>query len=141
MILYITCCIENMNLSVRLSGIPNAGSGLFTADPINKGDLLVEYTGEWTTWNNVKADWENFYLYVVDDDHVINAKDHPESYARYVNDAAGLFVVKGLSNNCEFIQIDGRVYIKAIRDILAGEEILVGYGSEYWDTIRKNNSR
>jgi hypothetical protein len=127
-----------MNLSVRTSQIPKAGKGLFADEDIPRGSLVVEYTGEWTTWAQVKDDWQNFYLYVIDDDHVINARNYPDVYARYANDAEGLTAVKGLRNNCEFVNIEGKVFIKAIKDIKAGEEILVGYGKEYWDTVRKN---
>jgi SET domain-containing protein len=31
-----------------------------------------------------------------------------------------------------------KVYITALRDLEAGEEIFVGYGKEYWDAIRYN---
>ena len=128
-----------MNLSVKQSGIPNTGKGLFTDDAIAGGTIIVEYTGEVTTWVSVKDDWQNVYIYFINEDYVINAKNHPEAYARYANDAEGLMNVKGLGNNCEFANIDGRVYIKSIKDIAAGEEILVGYGNDYWETVRKNS--
>lgn len=128
-----------MNLSVRPSQIPNAGMGLYTEEAISAGTLIVEYTGEITTWDAVKSDWKNMYIYFVNDDHVINAKDQPESYGRYANDAQGLTHSKNLSNNCEFANIDGRIYIKALKNIAANEELLVAYGEDYWETVRKNS--
>ncbi len=55
-----------------------------------------------------------------------------------MNDAKGLNKVKGLNNNAEFIREKFKVFIEAIRDIPAGAEILVSYGKEYWQVIRKN---
>ena len=47
--------------------------------------------------------------------------------------------MKGLKNNAQYVHDKkGRVYLEAKRDIEAGEEILVGYGAEYWDTVREN---
>ena len=113
--------------------------GLFTDDPIPAGTLIVEYTGKATTWSQVKNDWQNVYIYFVSDDYVIDAKNYPESYARYANDAAGLTFVKGMVNNAEFTNIDNRIFIRAITDIPAGNEILVGYGAAYWEVLRKNS--
>ncbi|MDE3250465.1 MAG: SET domain-containing protein, partial [Bacteroidota bacterium] len=58
--------------------------------------------------------------------------------ARYANDAAGLVRVKGLRNNSVYTIKKKRVYITAMRNIEPGEEILVGYGKEYWDVVREN---
>jgi SET domain-containing protein len=43
-----------------------------------------------------------------------------------------------LNNNAEFIREKFKIFIEAIRDIPAGGEILVSYGKEYWQVIRKN---
>jgi SET domain-containing protein len=120
------------------STIPNTGTGLFTAEDINKGELIVEYTGEITTWDEVKHDASNAYIYFVNEDYVINAKNTPGVIARYANDAHGLTRVKGKFNNSKFANVDGKIFIKATRHIKAGEEILVDYGKDYWETVRKN---
>ena len=129
-----------MDLIVKPSQIPHAGMGLYTGEPITEGTLIVEYTGEITNWASVKGDWENVYIYYVTEDFVIDAKDYPESYGRYANDATGLTHTKKVSNNSEFINIEGKIYIKALRNISAGEEILVAYGDDYWETIRRNKA-
>jgi len=128
-----------MNLLIKTSQIPGAGMGLYSNDAIAKDTIIVEYTGEITNWAKVKDDWQNVYIYFLSDDHVINAKNYPDVYARYANDARGSAKVKTLRNNSEFVNIDDRVYIRSINDIAAGEEILVGYGEDYWKTIRKNS--
>lgn len=129
---------ELNHLFVDKSSIPSAGSGLFTSRNIEKGELVIEYTGDITTWEEVRHDAENLYIYFVNDNYVINAKEHPEAIARYANDAQGLTRLPDLHNNSRFINIRGRIFIKATKHIQAGSEILVNYGKSYWDTVRKN---
>ena len=112
---------------------------MFTSRNIEKGELIIEYTGNVTTWENVRHDAANLYIYFVNEDHVINAKDHSESIARYANDANGLTRIDGLHNNSRFVNINGKIFIKATRLIRAGEEILVNYGKTYWETVKKNS--
>jgi SET domain-containing protein len=126
------------HLFVDKSSIPAAGSGLFTSVDIEKGQLVIEYTGEITTWEEVRHDADNLYIYFVNDDYVINAQEHPEAIARYANDAHGLTRVPGLHNNSRFVNIGGKIFIKAAKLIKAGSEILVDYGKSYWETVKKN---
>ena len=126
------------HLYVDNSSIPAAGKGLFTSADIEKGEIVTEYVGEITTWENVRHDAGNLYIYFVNEDHVINAKDRADAIARYANDAHGLMRVPGLHNNSRFVNINGRIFIKATRLIKAGSEILVNYGKSYWETIKKN---
>jgi SET domain-containing protein len=125
-------------LYVGRSNIPGSGKGLFTREAINKGELVIEYTGKIRKWDEVKDDPSNLYIYYVDDDYVIDAKNSPEVVARYANDAEGVTQVNGLENNCTFVNIDNRIYIKAIKNIPAHTEILVEYGENYWETVKKN---
>jgi SET domain-containing protein len=62
-----------------------------------------------------------------------------KALARFANDARGLAKIKGIKNNSKYVMEKKRVFIEAIRDIQAGEEILVPYGKEYWDVIKQNN--
>ena len=126
------------DLFVDNSSIPSAGKGLFTSRDIEKGELVVEYTGDVTTWEEVRHDPTNLYIYFVNDNYVINAKEHPQSIARYANDAHGLTKVPGLHNNSRFVNINGKIFIKSTRRIKAGSEILVDYGKSYWETVKKN---
>ncbi|MFY7900494.1 MAG: SET domain-containing protein [Chitinophagaceae bacterium] len=126
-------------LFIHPSIIPNAGMGLFTSLPIKKGTRIVEYKGRITTWENAcHKGGNNPYIFFVNKDYVIDGLTYKKSFARYINDAKGLTRIKGISNNTQFI-VDGvRVYIEAIKNIPANTEILVGYGKEYWDTIKEN---
>ena len=67
----------------------------------------------------------NGYVFYINRHHVIDAKDTIKALGRYANDADGLFKIKGLVNNSNYVTIGGRIYIKAIKDIIAGVEILV----------------
>lgn len=125
-------------LYVDNSSIPSAGSGLFTSKDIAKGEFVVEYTGDVTTWEDVRHDANNVYIYFVNDNYVINAKEHPEAIARYANDAHGLTRLPGLHNNSRFVNVNGKIFIKATKLVKAGSEILVDYGKSYWDTVREN---
>ena len=62
----------------------------------------------------------------------------PEVKARYANDAKGLTKIKGVNNNCSYEVWKRSGWIKAEKNIKAGEEILVSYGAEYWRDIRYN---
>jgi len=120
--------------------LPKAGKGLFTKVSIKKGTRIVEYKGRIQPWREVKAqDGYNGYLMYITRNTVINALRAIKTFGRYANDASGLVKIKGLRNNTESISEGKRCFIEATRTIHAGEEILVGYGREYWTLIKKIN--
>lgn len=126
-------------LVVKTSTLPNAGNGLFTKTFIAAGTRIVEYKGRITTWKEVEDDHDNAYLFTVTEDHVIDARKALKTFARYANDARGFTRIKGLTNNCYYVQDEeNRVFIEAKRDIPAGGEIFVGYGNDYWKVMREN---
>lgn len=140
----VTYNIENMALlekflTVKESTIPGAGMGLFTKEPIPKGTRVIEYKGKVTSWKKADhMDGLNPYIFYVNAYHVIDTLHCKKSLARYANDAKGLKKIKGITNNCKFVIEDLRVFLEAEKNIEAGSEILVGYGQEYWDTVKKN---
>ena len=126
------------HLWVKRSTLPNAGKGLFTRVDIPKGTRIVEYKGRIQPWQAVKdEDGINGYLMYINRKVIINALPSIKSLGRYANDAQGLVRVKGVRNNAEYVSEGKRCFIEATRNIKAGEEILVGYGKEYWALIRK----
>ena len=128
------------HLFIKRSGIPTAGKGLFTKVQIDKGADIIEYTGKITTWKKVlEGKSFNGYVFYVNRNHVIDAKYHLKSLGRYVNDANGLIKKKGIINNAKYVETDGRVFVRAIRNIPPGGEVFVSYKKEYWDVIRYNN--
>lgn len=127
-------------LRIKKSILPKAGKGLFTTKPIPKGTLIAEYKGRITQWKDVDdKDKNNNYIFYVKKDHVIDARPYKKAKARYANDARGLERIPGITNNADYVEDGVRIFIEAKKDIPAGAEILVGYGKDYWDTVRKNN--
>src|SRR6476620_2284827 len=90
-------------LVVKTSTIPGAGLGLFTDIAIPKGTKIVEYKGRITTWKEVKNDSGNGYIYTINNNHVIDAQKTLKALARYANDARGIVRVKGITNNCTYV--------------------------------------
>jgi SET domain-containing protein len=81
-------------------------------------------------------DHENAYLFYISSKVVLDPTVGKLPFAAYANDARGLAREAHLSNNAEYIVEGQRCFIDARKDIQKGEEILVGYGWEYWKVIR-----
>jgi SET domain-containing protein len=111
-------------IQVRRSGVH--GKGVFAVAPIAAGDKVIEYTGEVITWKEAlrrhphdPADPNHTFFFHIDDKHVIDAKVGGNA-ARWINHAC--------DTNCEADEDDGRIFIKAKRDLLPGEELFYDYG-------------
>ncbi len=129
------------DLVVKKSQIPNSGKGLYTKRDIKKGERFVEYVGEIITENELeeRADKNIYgYAFYINKKTCIDAYYHPEALARFANDATGFGKIKGLKNNCCYDIWKKRGWIKAEKNIKAGEEIFVDYGKEYWKDIQYN---
>lgn len=125
-------------LFVKTSTIPNAGKGLFTKLNIPKGTRIVEYKGRRTVWKEVANAHDNYYLYTINRNNVIDAGKTLKALARYANDARGLVKIKGLSNNCVYVNDGNRAFIESVKDIPAGAEIFVDYTQDYWKVLKEN---
>jgi uncharacterized protein len=126
-------------LVVKESTIPGAGKGLFTTHPIPKGTRIVEYKGRRSSWKEANhQEGMNGYIFFINRNNVIDAANHKSALARYANDAKGIGKVTKLTNNASYVRDGYKVYIEAVKDIPAGAEILVSYGKDYWDVIRRN---
>lgn len=131
--------LRSSQLIVKKSRLPGAGKGLFTKIAIAKGTRIVEYKGKIRKWKNIQySEADNPFIMYVTADHVIDAGPLKSAKARYANDAKGLTKVPGLLNNSSYQRTGNQIFIKAMNNIPAGAEILVGYGKEYWDTMREN---
>ena len=127
------------HLIVKRSTLKGAGKGLFTTRDIPRGAKIVEYKGKVTSWKEVDSHQGfNGYIYYVNRQHVIDARPAKAAIARYANDARGIVRTGGINNNCTYIIEGLKVYIKSMRNIPSGSELLVGYGKEYWQIIREN---
>jgi SET domain-containing protein len=110
---------------VRKSGVH--GRGVFATRPIPAGDVIFEYVGEVISWTEAlrrhphdPSDPHHTFYVHVDDDHVIDGKVGGNS-SRWINHSC--------EPNCEADQTDdGRVFVKALRDLAPGEELCYDYG-------------
>ena len=106
-----------MSIIVRSSSIHAAGC--YAVAPIRKGARVAEYDGPRLT----KRQADKLY------------KDSPVTYLFGIGDGSvvidghsmAMFINHSCNPNCETEEIRGRVWIRAIRDIAAGEEITYDY--------------
>jgi len=111
-------------IQVRRSGVH--GKGVFAVQPIARGEVLIEYTGERITWPQAldrhphdPSQPDHTFYFHIDDEHVIDANVGGNA-ARWINHAC--------NPNCIADEVDGRIFIKARRAIKPGEELFYDYG-------------
>ncbi len=99
------------------------GKGVFAARAISKGERIIEYKG--TLITEAEADdrygddeTNHTFLFLLDNDMVIDAYRGGNS-ARWINHSC--------NPNCEPMEEGNRLYIDAIRNIKAGEELAYEY--------------
>jgi len=108
-------------ISVRRSNIH--GKGVFATASIAKGTRIIEYKGRRMSERAADdqygdGDGPHTFLFLLDDEIVIDA-NHGGNSARWIN--------HGCDPNCEAVEEDGRMFIEAVRDIRAGEELTYDY--------------
>lgn len=117
--------MSKARIEVRDSAIH--GRGVVALTPIAKGKKIVEYTGERIDWDEAlrrhphdpKQPNHTFYFHL-DTGQVIDAL-HGGNSSRWINHSC--------DPNCEAEETpEGRVFIKALRDLLPGEELFYDYG-------------
>lgn len=106
------------------------GLGLFTAQPIKKGDFIIEYTGEKITEAEANRRGGQ-YLFQLNDEYVIDGKGR-ENPARYINHSCRPNCYPEIDEDEKYI----RIYAK--RGIKSGEELNYNYGKEFWNTHIKS---
>jgi uncharacterized protein len=111
-------------IQTRRSGVH--GNGVFAVQDIAAGETLIEYKGEVISWKEAlrrhphdPSQPNHTFYFHIDDKHVIDGK---------VNGNASKWINHACDPNCEADEQDGRVFIKALRDIAAGEELNYDYG-------------
>ena len=101
----------------------SAGLGLFAARPYKKGERIIEYFGRVLSKEEEYTS-RSKYLFEVNSRKTIDGTMR-ENFARYINHSC--------RPNCEPETVRGRVWIDAIKNIKAGEELSYDYGDEYFD--------
>ena len=105
-----------MGLIIRSSDIHAAGC--YTTTLIKKGSMVIEYTGPLISKDEGDKRYEGreyTYLFGMDDGRVIDG----HGMAAFINHSC--------DPNCETDEIDGKLWIIALRDIQAGEELSYDY--------------
>src|SRR5262249_37073616 len=111
-------------LSVKPS--PIHGIGAFAATEIRRGTRIIEYVGELITKAESlqRCAANNEYIFALDDARHLDGN---------VDWNAARFLNHSCAPNCEALLEDGHIWIVALRDILAGEEITFNYGYDLVD--------
>ncbi len=102
----------------------SAGLGLFALEDIPKEQFIIEYTGERIS-NDEANRRGGQYLFFVTDKLCIDGKGR-EHMARYINHACRP------NAEAEHDEDGDRIYIRACKNIKAGEEITYHYGTDFF---------
>jgi SET domain-containing protein len=115
---------SNRRFQVRRSSVH--GRGVFAVAPIARDELIIEYTGEVIGWPEAlrrhphdPEDPNHTFYFSLEGGKVIDAKVGGNS-SRWINHAC--------EPNCQADETDGRVFIRALRDLQPGDELFYDYG-------------
>jgi transposase InsO family protein len=117
-------------LRIKKSTIPRAGKGLFAARPLPVKHL-IPYTGDLV---QIRSGQGGTYYLQVRRGEAVDAARKNAGEGRWVNDPKG----SAKRANCEFsLSSPGRrgpkvAFVRTLRPIPEGEELLVAYGNQYW---------
>ncbi len=99
---------------------------MFALQDLAEGETLIEYVGEIISWDEAQdrhphdpKDPNHTFYFHVNEDKVIDAL-HGGNSSRWINHSC--------DPNCEADEDNERVFIKALRNIKAGEELNYDYG-------------
>jgi SET domain-containing protein len=116
--------IRGRRIQTRRSGVH--GKGVFATQDVAEGETLIEYLGEVITWKEAlrrhphdPAQPNHTFYFHIDDKRVIDGK---------VDGNAAKWINHSCDPNCEADEVDGRIFIKALRPIPAGQELNYDYG-------------
>jgi SET domain-containing protein len=118
----------------EISGLPDAGQGLYTAIKIYKDEIIALYKGEILTdteaEKRITSGTDQYFINMLDGRIMDSMKTR--CFAKYANDAAGK-ANSGLKNNAKIsIDEEENICLVAIKNISPGEEIFCSYGKKYW---------
>jgi len=109
-------------------GRARTGLGLFATKPIKKNSRIAEYKGRLLTTkaaNKIEANG-NRYLYEINSRWTVDGTPR-SNIARYANHSC--------NPNAETYNVKRRVFIRAMRNIKPGEEIVYDYGVDYLKNV------
>ena len=115
-----------MNIRVRVGPSRIAGQGLFAEQAIKQGTKIIRYVGERIPHEESERRLAagNAYIFGLDERYSIDGSTRKNT-ARYINHSC--------DPNCQTEQFGRIIWIVAMRDIQAGEELTYNYGYEMND--------
>jgi SET domain-containing protein len=110
-----------MNIQVRVGPSRIAGQGLFAAQDITKGTRIIQYIGAKIpkAESAERLAQGNAYIFAFNERYDIDGKTL-KNKARYINHSC--------EPNCEAVVTKRTIWIVALRDMQAGEELSYNYG-------------
>jgi uncharacterized protein len=102
------------------------GQGGFAKARLSAGGRVIEYVGERITKAESarRCEAQNWFIFGLDEEFDIDGKVE-WNLARFLNHSC--------EPNCEAVCEEGRIWLVALRDIEAGEEITFNYGYDLED--------
>jgi SET domain-containing protein len=121
-----------VRIEVRESGVH--GHGVYAMESIANGTRIIEYTGQRVSWEGAPNDENDphTFNFGLDNGEVINPEIGGND-ARWINHSC--------DPNCEAIEDDDRIFIDALRDIQAGEELFYDYALEIDEPITEESKK
>jgi SET domain-containing protein len=109
-------------------GRARTGLGLFATKPIKKRSRIAEYKGPLLSFKDAeKAEARgNRYLYEISKNFTVDGAAR-SNIARYANHSC--------NPNADTYSVKHRVFIRALRNIKPGEEIVYDYGIDYLKNV------
>jgi len=121
-----------VRIEVRKSGVH--GRGVYATQFIPEGTRIIEYTGERVSEEAAPNDEDNphTFNFGLENGEVINPEIGGND-ARWINHCC--------DPNCQAIEEDNRIFIYALCDIEAGEELFYDYAMEIDKPITEESKR
>jgi SET domain-containing protein len=109
-------------VTVRKS--PVHGRGVFAAKAFRKGDRIIEYTGRRILWSSVPRELDDprMYFFAIGDGKWVIDPSVDGNEAQWINHSC--------DPNCVIRERKGRIFIDALRNIRATEELFYDYNLE-----------
>ena len=132
--------VRPKKVRISSSRIPGAGLGLYLLENAKQGEFIARYSGE-AIDRMENAARSGHYRIQISKNLFLDAEKSHHFEGRYINDgkragcgANARFAAGYRTNICS---VTGHEWIRifATRDIRAGEEIYLDYGSDFWKNI------
>src|SRR5437016_12734016 len=127
---------KTRNRAVRIEVRESAvhGRGVYAGQFIPEGTRISEYTGQRVSWEAAPDDENDphTFNFGLENGEVINPEVGGND-ARWINHCC--------DPNCEAIEEGNRIFIYAMRDIEAGEELFYDYAMEIDEPITEESKR